>query len=45
MDPNVTAILRLIIDNSKKMMEYSRDVAEIALNRTVEEISTTKSMR
>ncbi|UCH37210.1 MAG: phosphate uptake regulator PhoU [Candidatus Bathyarchaeota archaeon] len=40
MEPNVTAILRLIIDNSKKIMDYSRDVAEIALNRTVEEIST-----
>jgi len=39
-DPNVASILRLILDNSRKIMEYSRDIAEVTLNRTVEEIST-----
>jgi len=39
LDPNVSSILRLIIDNSRRIIEYSRDVAEVTLNRTVEEIS------
>ena len=38
-DPNLAYVLRLILDNSRKMMEYSRDIAEVTLNRTVEEIS------
>lgn len=37
MDYNVALVLRLILDNSRKMMEYSRDIAEVTLNRTVEE--------
>lgn len=41
MDPNVTSVLRLVLDNARKMMEYGRDVAEVTLNRTVEEISTS----
>jgi hypothetical protein len=41
MDPKVTSVLRLVLDNARKMMEYSRDIAEVALNRTVEEISTS----
>ncbi|KON26161.1 hypothetical protein AC480_06245 [miscellaneous Crenarchaeota group archaeon SMTZ1-55] len=40
MDPNLTSVLRLILDNARKMMEYSRDIAEVTLNRTVEAIST-----
>ncbi|UCD73418.1 MAG: phosphate uptake regulator PhoU [Candidatus Bathyarchaeota archaeon] len=39
MDPNVASVLRLVIDNARKMMEYGRDIAEVTLNRTVEEIS------
>ncbi|MGQ9781968.1 MAG: PhoU domain-containing protein [Nitrososphaeria archaeon] len=39
-DPNLATVLRLILYNSKKMMEYSRDIAEVTLNRTVDEIST-----
>ena len=39
MDPNVSSILRLIIDNSRRIIEYSRDIAEVTMNRTVEEIS------
>lgn len=41
MDPNVTSVLRLVLDNARKMMEYGRDVAEVTLNRTVEEISAS----
>lgn len=40
-DPNVASLLRLVLDNSRKMMEYSRDIAEVTLNRTIEETSTT----
>jgi hypothetical protein len=39
MDPNVGSVVRLILDNARKMMEYGRDIAEITLNRTVEELS------
>ena len=39
LDPNLTSVLRLVLDNARKMMEYSRDIAEVTLNRTVEEIS------
>ena len=39
MDPNVASVLRLILDNARKMMDYSRDIAEITLNRTVEELT------
>jgi phosphate uptake regulator len=38
-DPNLAFILWVILDNSRKMMEYARDIAEVTLNRTVEEIS------
>lgn len=41
MDPNVTSVIRLVLDNARKMMEYGRDIAEVTLNRTVEEISTS----
>jgi phosphate uptake regulator len=40
LDPAISSVLRLILDNSKKMMEYGKDIAEVTLNRTVEEIST-----
>jgi len=39
LDPNISSILRLIIDNSRRIIEYSRDIAEVTMNRTVEEIS------
>jgi phosphate uptake regulator len=40
LEPAISSVLRLIVDNSKKMMEYGKDIAEVTLNRTVEEIST-----
>ncbi|MDQ1278749.1 MAG: Phosphate uptake regulator PhoU [Thermoproteota archaeon] len=39
MDPKLSSILRLIFDSSRRVLDYSRDVAEVTLNRTVEEIS------
>jgi hypothetical protein len=41
LDPNIAAILRLIMDSSRRILDYSQDVAELTLNRTVEEICTS----
>lgn len=41
LDPNIAAILRLMMDNSRRIMDYAQDIAELTLNRTVEEICTT----
>jgi phosphate uptake regulator len=38
-DPNIAAILRLAVDNINRMIKYGRDMAEVALNRTVEEVA------
>ncbi|MCW3999971.1 MAG: phosphate uptake regulator PhoU [Candidatus Bathyarchaeota archaeon] len=41
MDPNVTAILRLIFDSARRILDYGRNMAELTLNRTVEELCST----
>jgi phosphate uptake regulator len=41
LDPNVTSILRLIFDSSRRIMDYGRSMAELTLNRTVEELCST----
>jgi phosphate uptake regulator len=41
MDPNVTGILRLIFDSSRRIVDYGRNMAELTLNRTVEELCST----
>jgi len=41
LDPNIAAILRLMLDNSRRIMEYAKNIAELTLNRTVEEICTS----
>jgi phosphate uptake regulator len=38
LDPNVAAILRLMLDSSRRIMDYGQDIAELTLNRTVEEV-------
>jgi len=38
LDPNFAAILRLMLDSSRRIMDYGQDIAELTLNRTVEEI-------
>jgi phosphate uptake regulator len=43
LDPNISSIFRLILDDSRQIMQYSLDVAEVTLNRTIEEISATKA--
>ncbi len=41
LDPNVAAVLRLMMDSSRRILDYGQDVAELTLNRTVEEICTS----
>jgi phosphate uptake regulator len=38
LDPNISAILRLVLDSSRRILDYGQDVAELTLNRTVEEL-------
>ena len=37
--------LRLIFDNTRRIMDYSRSMAELTLNRTVEELCSTLTYR
>jgi phosphate uptake regulator len=41
LDPNVSALLRLMLDSSRRILDYAQDIAELTLNRTVEEICTS----
>lgn len=38
LDPNIAAILRLILDSSRRIMDYGENIAELTLNRTVEDL-------
>ncbi len=41
LDPNIASVLGLIFDSSRRIMDYSRNMAELTLNRTVEELCST----
>jgi hypothetical protein len=41
LDPNIAAILRLMLDSSRRILDYGQDIAELTQNRTVEEICTS----
>ncbi len=41
LDPNIASVLRLIFDSSRRIMDYSKNMAELTLNRTVEEMCST----
>lgn len=41
LDPNIASVLRLIFDSSTRVMDYSGNMAELTLNRTVEELCST----
>src|SRR3990170_332530 len=43
LDPHVSSIFRLILDGSRRVAEYSRNVAEVTLHRTVEEKSSARA--
>jgi phosphate uptake regulator len=36
-DPNISSIFRLILDSSRRIIECGRNIADVTLNRTVEE--------
>lgn len=44
-DPNVLAIFRLILDSSRRIMDYSCNIAELTLNMTIAEISTMQPFK
>ena len=41
LDPNIASGLHLIFDSSRRIMDYSKNMAELTLNRTVEELCST----
>jgi phosphate uptake regulator len=41
LDPNIAAILRLMLDSSRRILDYGQDIAELTQNRTVEETCTS----
>jgi phosphate uptake regulator len=45
MDPNVSAILRLVLDSSRRILDYGQDIAELTLNRTVEELCASFAVK
>jgi phosphate uptake regulator len=45
LDPNIAAILRLILDSSRRIMDYSKNMAELTLNRTVEDLCASFAVK
>ena len=45
LDPNVASVLRLVFDSSRRIMDYSRNMAELTLNRTVEDNCTAYTLK
>jgi phosphate uptake regulator len=45
MDPNISATLRLMLDSSRRVFDYAQDVAELTLNRTVEELCASFAVK
>jgi len=45
LDPNVASVFRLIFDSSRRIMDYGRNMAELTLNRTVEENCSALSLK
>ena len=45
LDPNMSAILRLVLDSSRRILDYGQDIAELTLNRTVEELCASFAVK
>jgi len=45
LDPNIAAILRLIFDSSRRIMDYGENMAELTLNRTVEDLCANYAVK
>ncbi|MEM3703487.1 MAG: hypothetical protein QXX79_03585, partial [Candidatus Bathyarchaeia archaeon] len=43
LDPNVSGIFWMVLEGSRRILEYSRNIAEVTLNKTVEEICPTQT--
>ena len=44
-DPNVLSVLRLTFDSARRIMDYSKNMSELTLNRTVEELCSAFAYR
>ncbi len=44
-DPNVATIFRLVIDGSRQVVEHSRTIADVTLNRTIEEMCSRQGFQ
>ena len=45
LDPNIASILRLVMDSSRRILDYGQDIAELTLNRTVEELCASFAIK
>lgn len=45
LDPNFAAILRLVLDSSRRIMDYAKNMAELTLNRTVEDLCANYAVK
>jgi phosphate uptake regulator len=45
LDPNIASILRLVLDSSRRILDYGQNIAELTLNRTVEELCTSFAIK
>ncbi len=45
LDPNISAILRLVLDSSRRILDYGQNIAELTLNRTVEELCASFAVK
>jgi phosphate uptake regulator len=45
LDPNVASILRLVLDSSRRILDYGQEIAELTLNRTVEELCASFAVK
>ncbi len=45
LDPNIASILRLVMDSSRRILDYAQNIAELTLNRTVEELCASFAVK
>ncbi|MFB3890242.1 MAG: AbrB/MazE/SpoVT family DNA-binding domain-containing protein [Candidatus Bathyarchaeia archaeon] len=45
LDPNIASILRLVMDSARRILDYGENIAELTLNRTVEELCASFAVK
>ncbi len=45
LDPNIASILRLVMDSSRRILDFGQNIAELTLNRTVEELCASFAIK